>query len=97
MGNKNEPSANMRLLKAKANTELLRNVLCLLRSLLNIGFDGNRYGQQGEVIHFGEDCPEMLPVCVVSLESLEKSCVLYQEWRVGSFYVDFIILCYTSK
>lgn len=55
MGNKNEPSASMRLLKAKANAELLGNVLSLLRRLLNIGSDGSRYGQRGEVIHFGED------------------------------------------
>lgn len=55
MGNKNEPAASRRLLKAKANAELLRNVLSLLRCLLNIGSDGSRYGQRGEVIRFGED------------------------------------------
>lgn len=43
----NEPPESIKVLKAKANAELLRNALCLLRILLSISSDMIKFGQWG--------------------------------------------------
>lgn len=68
MGNRNEPAASMRLLEAKANKCLGMWTMwwgvCWILVLIAIGMDSRE--------KWVRLCPELLVICLVPLESLEK-------------------------